>query len=184
MKAAVNERYGSPDNLEIREISRPEPQAGEILVKVHATTVSRTDSCALRAHPFFVRPVTGLLRPKRTVLGLDFAGTVAAVGKDVVEFKQGDRVFGLTPSGYGAHAEYVCLSADSAVTHMPPAKRFHQVVVCEGAWYANTYLKKFNIRPGHKILIYGASLMPIAMWKQSRKLESLLSKSHQMTSHQ
>ena len=157
MKAVVNERYGSPDILEIREIPTPEPQAGEILVRVHATTVSRTDSCALRAHPFFVRPLTGLLRPKRTVLGLDFAGTVEAVGKGVVKFEQGDRVFGLTPGGYGAHAEYVCLSADSAVSVMPPAKRFHEVVVCEGAWYANTYLKKFNLRPGHKILIYGAS---------------------------
>lgn len=157
MKAVVNEHYGSPDNLEIREIPTPEPQAGEILVRVHATTVGRTDSCALRAHPFFVRPVTGLLRPKRTVLGLDFAGTVEVVGKGVVKFEQGDRVFGLTPGGYGAHAEYVCLSADSVVTVMPPAKRFHEVVVCEGAWYANTYLKKFNLRPGHKILIYGAS---------------------------
>lgn len=157
MKAVVNERYGSPDILEIREIPTPEPQAGEILVRVHATTVSRTDSCALRAHPFFVRPLTGLLRPKRTVLGLDFAGTVEALGKGVVKFQQGDRVFGLTPGGYGAHAEYVCLPADSAVSVMPPAKRFHEVVVCEGAWYANTYLKKFNLRPGHKILIYGAS---------------------------
>jgi len=157
MKAVVNERYGSPDILEIREIPTPEPQAGEILVRVHATTVSRTDSCALRAHPFFVRPLTGLLRPKRTVLGLDFAGTVEAVGKGVVKFQQGDRVFGLTPGGYGAHAEYLCLPADGAVSVMPPAKRFHEVVVCEGAWYANTYLKKFNLRPGHKILIYGAS---------------------------
>jgi NADPH:quinone reductase-like Zn-dependent oxidoreductase len=157
MKAVVNERYGSPDILEIREIPTPEPQPGEILVRVHATTVSRTDSCALRAHPFFVRPLTGLLRPKRTVLGLDFAGTVEAVGKGVVKFEQGDRVFGLTPGGYGAHAEYVCLSEDSAVSVMPPAKRFHEVVVCEGAWYANTYLKKFNLKPDHKILIYGAS---------------------------
>ncbi len=157
MKAVVNEHYGSPDNLEIREIPTPEPQAGEILVRVHATTVGRTDSCALRAHPFFVRPVTGLLRPKRTVLGLDFAGTVEVVGKGVVKFEQGDRVFGLTPGGYGAHAEYVCLSADSVVTVMPPAKRFHEVVVCEGAWYANTYLKKFNLRPGHKLMIYGTS---------------------------
>jgi NADPH:quinone reductase-like Zn-dependent oxidoreductase len=157
MKAVVNERYGSPDILEIREIPTPGPQADEILVRVRATTVSRTDSCALRAHPFFVRPVTGLFRPKRTILGLDFAGTVEAVGKGVVKFKEGDRVFGLTPGGYGAHAEYVCLSADNAVTVMPPNKQFCEVVVCEGAWYANTYLKKFNLRAGHKILIYGAS---------------------------
>ncbi len=83
MKAAVNERYGSPDVLVIREMPTPEPEAGEILVKVHSTTVGRTDSCALRAHPFFMRPYTGLLRPKRTVLGLDFAGTVEVVGESV-----------------------------------------------------------------------------------------------------
>jgi len=157
MKAVINERYGSPDILEIREIPRPEPQAGEILIKIHATTVSRTDSGALRAHPFFVRPYTGLLRPKRTVLGLDFAGTVETVGSEVTNFTQGDRVFGLTPGGYGAHAEYVCLPADGAVSAMPSGKRFHEVVVGEGAWYANTHLSKFDLRPGRKILIYGAS---------------------------
>jgi NADPH:quinone reductase-like Zn-dependent oxidoreductase len=157
MKAVVNDRYGSPDVLTIRDLSRPEPKAGEILVKVHTTTVGRTDSCALRAHPFFVRPYTGLLRPKRTVLGLDFAGTVNLVGKDVTRFTPGARVFGLTPGGYGAHAEYVCLPEDGAVSTMPSGARFDEVVVCEGAWYANTYLRKFNLKPGHKILIYGAS---------------------------
>ena len=157
MKAVVNERYGSPDVLEIREIPTPIPHAGEILVKVHATTVGRTDSCALRAHPFFVRPYAGLLRPKRTVLGLDFAGIVEAIGKDVTQFTQGERVFGVTPGGYGAHAEYVCLPADGVISIMPSGKRFDEVVVGEGAWYANTYLKRFNLKPGQKILIYGAS---------------------------
>ncbi len=157
MKAVVNERYGSPDILDIREIKTPEPKAGEIRVKVHATTVGRTDSCALRAHPWFVRPYTGMFRPKRAVLGLDFAGTVEAVGEGVTKYAQGDRVFGLTPGGYGAHAEYVCMAADGTVAAMPPGKRFQEVAVCEGAWYANTYLEKFDLKPGHKILVYGAS---------------------------
>lgn len=157
MKAVVNEHYGSPDVLAILDLPIPEPKAGEVLVKVHATTVSRTDSCALRAHPFFVRPYTGLLRPKRKILGLDFAGTVKGVGKNVTKFTNGMRVFGLTPGGYGAHAEYVCIPEDDAVSIMPSGKRFEEVVVCEGAWYANTYLSKFNLKPGHKILIYGAS---------------------------
>ena len=157
MKAVVNERYGSPNVLDIREIPKPEPKAGEILVKVHATTVGRTDSCALRAHPFFMRPSAGMLRPKRTVLGLDFAGTVDAVGEGVTQLSASDRVFGLTPGGYGAHAEYVCIPEDAAISVMPPGKRFHEVVVGEGAWYANTYLKTFNLQSGHKILIYGAS---------------------------
>ena len=157
MKAVVNERYGSPDILEIREMPTPEPKAGEILIRIHATTVGRTDSCALRAHPFFVRPYTGLLRPKRTVLGLDFAGTIEEVGKGVTKFTPGERVFGLTPGGYGAHAGYVCVPEDGAVSLMPSGKLFEEVVVCEGAWYANMYLKKFNLKPDHKILIYGAS---------------------------
>ena len=157
MKAVVNQRYGTPDILEVREMAIPEPNAGEILVKVHATTVGRTDSCALKAHPFFMRPYTGLLRPKRTVLGLDFAGIVEVLGKGVTKFRQGERVFGLTPDGYGAHAEYLCLSENNAVSAMPSGKRFKEVVVCEGAWYADTYLQKFNLKPGHKILIYGAS---------------------------
>jgi NADPH:quinone reductase-like Zn-dependent oxidoreductase len=157
VKAVVNDRYGTPDVLEIRELPMPSPEPGEILVNVHATTVGRTDSCALRAHPWFVRPYAGLLRPKRTVLGLDFAGVVVALGAGVTKFSEGDRVFGLTPHGYGAHAEYVCVRADGAVSAMPTGKDFDEVVVCEGAWYANTYLQKFAIQPGQNILIYGAS---------------------------
>lgn len=157
MKAAVNYRYGSPDILKIEEVAKPQAAAGDLLVKVHATTVNRTDACALRAHPFFVRPYSGLLRPKRKVLGLDFAGTVEAVGDTVVEFSPGDRVFGLTPNGCGAHAEYLRMPANSSVSLMPPGKRFAEVVVGEGAWYADTYLKKFRLGPGQTILIYGAS---------------------------
>ncbi len=157
MKAVVNERYGSADVLDLRDIPAPEPKTGEILIRVHATTVGRTDSCALRAHPFFVRLYTGLRRPKRTVLGLDFAGTIEKVGKGVTTFTPGARVFGLTPGGYGAHAEYVCVPEDGAVSAMPSGTRFDEAVVGEGAWYANTYLKTFNLKPGHNILIYGAS---------------------------
>lgn len=157
MKAAVNERYGSPDVIEIRDVPTPTPQMGEILIKIHATTVGRTDTCALRAHPFFMRLSAGALRPKRKILGLDFAGTVQAIGKGVSQFATGDRVFGVTPNGYGAHAEFVCLPASGMVASMPPGKRFTEVVVGEGAWYANSNLKNFNLQSGHKILIYGAS---------------------------
>ena len=157
MKAAVNTRYGPPEVLEIKDIPEPQPAAGEILVRVHAATVGRTDTCALRAHPFFVRLISGLLRPRRRILGLDFAGTVEAVGSDVARFARDDRVFGLTPGGYGAHAEYVCVPEDGPVAVMPEGRRFDEVVLCEGAWYANMYLKKFGLEPGHSILIYGAS---------------------------
>jgi NADPH:quinone reductase-like Zn-dependent oxidoreductase len=157
MKAAVNARYGPPDVIEIREAPKPEPEAGEVLVKVHATTVGRTDCGQLRAHPFFMRLVTGVARPKRTILGTDFAGEVEAIGEGVTSFAPGDRVFGLAPGGYGGHAEYLCLPQDEAFALMPEGIDFHEAVVCEGAWYANSNLRALGVGSGHRILIYGAS---------------------------
>lgn len=157
MKAVINARYGSPDVLEIRQVSKPEPKAGEVLIRVHATTVSRTDCGMLRPHPFFVRLVAGLLRPKLTTLGMDFAGEIEAVGASVTTLKQGDRVFGLSPDVYGAHAEYLCMPEVGAIATMPTGMCFGEAVVCEGAWYADTYLQAFRLGPGHSILIYGAS---------------------------
>lgn len=119
MRAAVNTRYGGPEVIVVREVPKPEPGKGEVLVKVHATTVSRTDCGQLRAHPFFVRTWTGLRRPKCTILGKDFAGEVEAAGSDVTSFVPGDRVFGLTPGGYGGHAEYLCISEGGTIAHMP-----------------------------------------------------------------
>lgn len=136
---------------------KPEPQAGEVLIRVHATTVSRTDCGMRRPHPWFVRLAAGLLRPRRTILGMDFAGEVEAIGAGVTVFKPGDRAFGLSPEVYGAHAEYLCLPEHGAVAVMPAGTPFGQAVVCEGAWYAHTYLSAFRIEPGQSILIYGAS---------------------------
>jgi len=157
MKAVVNTRYGSPDVLEIREVPKPEPKAGEVLVKVHATTVTRTDRGMLRADPFIVRFFFGLCRPKRTILGVDFAGEVEAVGAGVTSFKPGQRVFGMSHWLYGAHAEYLCVPENAAIAAMPARARFDEAVVCEGAGYADMLLKEFNLKPGDKILIYGAS---------------------------
>ncbi len=143
MKAAVSARYGSPDVLEVRQVAKPDPKTGEVLISVHATTVSRTDCGMLRPHPFFARLVAGLLRPKLTILGMDFAGEVEAVGAGVTRFKSGDRVFGLSPDVYGAHAEYLCLHERAAIAAMPIDVDFDEAVVCEGAWYADTNLQAF-----------------------------------------
>jgi NADPH:quinone reductase-like Zn-dependent oxidoreductase len=157
MKAAVNPRYGSPEVLEIRQVLKPEPKAGEVLISVHATTVSRTDCGMLRPHPQFVRLGAGLLRPKHTTLGMDFSGKVEAVGAGVTSYKPDDHVFGLSPDVYGAHAEYLCLPETAAMATMPTGVGFGEAVVCEGAWYADTNLQAFHLKPGHRILIYGAS---------------------------
>jgi NADPH:quinone reductase-like Zn-dependent oxidoreductase len=99
----------------------------------------------------------GLFRPKWTILGMDFAGTVEAIGADVTLFSPGERVFGLSPEHYGAHAEFLCLPETGAIATMPRSARFDEVVVGEGAWYAHTYLDNFGLSSDHKILIYGAS---------------------------
>jgi NADPH:quinone reductase-like Zn-dependent oxidoreductase len=157
MQAIVRTRYGSPDVLEIRQVPKPEPKSNEILIRVYATTVSRTDCGMLRAHPFFMRLASGLFRPKLTILGMDFAGVVAAVGSGGTSFDVGDRVFGLSPDTFGAHAEYLCLPADGQIAKMPWDKDFDEVVLCEGAWYAQTCLEQLGLTAGQNILIYGAS---------------------------
>jgi NADPH:quinone reductase-like Zn-dependent oxidoreductase len=158
MKAAVITHYGSPDVVKIRQAPKPRPEAGEVLIRVHATTVNRTDCGELRPHPFLARLFYGLRRPKRTIFGMDFAGEVEAVGAGVMSFKPSDRVFGMCPSrNNGAHAEYVCVPEKGPIASMPAGTRFDEAVVCEGAFYADTCLKRFHLKPGHKILIYGAS---------------------------
>jgi NADPH:quinone reductase-like Zn-dependent oxidoreductase len=157
MKAAVITRYGSPDVIRILDAPKPTPAADEILIRVHAATVNRTDCGELRPHPFFARLFFGLRRPRRTIFGLDFAGEVEAVGAGIVSFKEGDRVFGMCPSrSNGAQAEYVSVP-ERAVASMPAGIQFDEAVVCEGAFYANAALNRIDLKPGHKILIYGAS---------------------------
>ncbi len=158
MKAVVNTRYGSPDVLQIRELPKPVPGDDELLIRVHATTVSRTDCGTLRADPPLLgRLMTGLWRPRHQVLGIDFAGVVESTGQQVARFKPGDRVFGLSDKHYGAHAEFLRLPESGAVALIPAGFSFSEAVLCEGAWYADTYLRRFGIGPGHHILIYGGS---------------------------
>lgn len=157
MKAAIITRYGSPDAVKIREAPKPAPAAGEVLIRVHATTVNRTDCGELR--PGLIgRLIYGLRRPRRTIFGMDFAGVVEALGAAVTSFNSGDRVFGMCPPrSNGAQAEYVCVPESGPIALMPKTTRFDEAVVCEGAFYANSGLTKFRVGPGHKILIYGAS---------------------------
>ena len=157
MRAGINTRYGGPDVVGVRDAPTPEAKEAELLVRVHATTVNRTD-CGMRTpYPFFARALFGLRKPRLNILGLDFAGEVEGVGAKVTSFKPGDRVFGLSPRTYGAHAEYLCTPEDGPIATMPAGVAFGEAAPIEGAWYANTILGAFGLRSGHSIMIYGAS---------------------------
>jgi NADPH:quinone reductase-like Zn-dependent oxidoreductase len=157
MKAAVVTRYGPPDVVTIRDVPTPVPAADEVLIRVHAATVNRTDCGELRPRGLG-RLLFGLRRPRRAIFGMDVAGVVEAVGAEVTAFEPGERVFGICPFGSnGAHAEYVCVPQAGPIARMPAGVDFEDAVVCEGAYYADSGLRKFQVGPGHKILVYGAS---------------------------
>ncbi len=115
MRAVVNTEYGGPDVLRIVEVDDPVPRDDEVLVEVHATTVNRTD-CGFRApSPWFIRLFAGLRRPRRTILGTEFAGVVAELGSAVTDFSVGDEVFGVNADRFGAHAEYLCVRESAPI---------------------------------------------------------------------
>jgi NADPH:quinone reductase-like Zn-dependent oxidoreductase len=156
MKAVVHDRYGSPDVLRLEEVERPVPKEDEVLVRVRATTVTRSD-CGFRSgKPFFSRFFTGVRRPKRRILGTEFAGEVAEVGAGVSEFRVGDRVFGA--SVFGANAEFVCGRESGPIAHMPAGMSFEEAAaVSDGAILALNTMSPVTVGPGTKILVYGAS---------------------------
>ena len=155
MKAVSIDRYGSPDVLRIVDAPTPKPSEGEVLVRVTASTVNRTDTATIRAHPFFARAMTGWLRPNFTTTGMEFAGVIEAIGNGVTEFQVGDAVFGMEPDAFGGHSEYVCCSASGSIGPVPEGLPPHQALVGEGAWYASSTVDA--LKPGGTILIYGAS---------------------------
>jgi NADPH:quinone reductase-like Zn-dependent oxidoreductase len=156
MKAVVYDRYGPPEVLRLEEVERPEPADDEVLVRVHATTVNRTDCGWRSASPFFTRYFIGLRRPKRKILGMELAGEVEAVGSAVTEFEVGDDVFGV--KGFGAHAEFVCIRESAAVAHKPAGMTFEEAAaVCDGATIALSCLRGAELRQGRRLLVYGAS---------------------------
>jgi len=158
MKAVVFTRYGSPDVLQYQEVPKPVPTDNELLIKVIATTVNRTDCGLRKAEPFIARFFMGLLKPRITILGSEFAGVVEEVGKDVQSFQKGDSVFGLSTNRYGTHAEYLCLPESGSITLKPTNLSYEEAAaVCDGAMLANTYLKKVDFSQPKKLLIYGAT---------------------------
>jgi len=168
MKAIVWTKYGSPDGLQLEEVQKPAPKADEVLIKVHATTVTAGDSEIRRLKlplmlSFPTRLYVGLMKPKRmTILGQEFAGEVEEVGKDVALFKKGDQVFGTTGFVFGAYAEYICLQGapnemQGALAMKPVNMSYEQAAAVPTAGFeALHFLRQADIQRGQKILIFGA----------------------------
>ena len=155
MRAVVHDRYGPAEVLRIEEVPRPVPAENEALVKVRASTVTRTD-CGFRgADPFFSRVFTGLRRPKQRIIGMELSGVVEEIGSAVTEFQVGDEVFGLRS---GANAEYVAVREQGALVHKPPSLSFEEAAALpDGASIARACLGKAELGPGTRILVYGAT---------------------------
>ncbi|WP_330290680.1 NAD(P)-dependent alcohol dehydrogenase [Streptomyces sp. NBC_00576] len=158
MKAAVHNRYGSPDVVRVVEVDKPPVGDQDVLVRVHATTVNRTDCAYRAARPFFMRLLTGLTRPRRTVLGTEYAGAVEAVGGGVASFSVGDRVFGYNEGAFGTHAEYLAVPHDGPIATVPAGVTFEEAAPgTEGAHYALAFITKSGVGAGHDVLVYGAT---------------------------
>jgi NADPH:quinone reductase-like Zn-dependent oxidoreductase len=158
MRAVVYDRYGPPDVQRLEDVERPVPRADEVLVRIHATTVTRTD-CGIRAaKPFIIRFFFGLRRPKEHILGTELAGEVEAIGTSVSEFAVGDHVFGSTSAfRSGAHAEFICMRESAPLALMPTGMTFEDAAgVCDGAILALMCLEAVPVR-GQSVLVYGAS---------------------------
>jgi NADPH:quinone reductase-like Zn-dependent oxidoreductase len=158
MKAAVRTLYGPPEVVRIEEVSRPIPGDNDVLVRVHATTVNRTDWGFRAAKPWIVRLFSGIVTPKVTVLGLEFAGVVEGMGRGVTSFANGDRVFGFSEDRWGAHADYLTIPEDGAITTMPSNASYEEAASStEGSHYARSIIRGAGIRSGQDVMLNGST---------------------------
>jgi NADPH:quinone reductase-like Zn-dependent oxidoreductase len=157
MKAIVNSKYGSPDVLQIQDVSKPIPRDNEILVRVMAATVNRTDCANLSARPFIMRFTLGLFKPKKQISGTEFAGVVEATGKNVTSFAIGDQIFGFNDGILSSYAEYLTISEDMGLATMPKNISFAQAAASsEGVHYAYNFINKVPLKSGDRVLVNGA----------------------------
>ena len=158
MKAVYCTGYGTPEVLKIVEIPKPIPREDELLVRIHATAVNSGDVRIRKADPWAVRLFFGLFKPKKPVLGGVFSGEVVEAGSAVAKYKVGDAVFGSTGMGFGANAEFKVLAESAAMTFKPGSlSHLDAAIIPFGAMTALYFIRKANIQPGQKVLIYGSS---------------------------
>ncbi len=158
MKAIVHTKYGPPEVAQIMEVDKPVPKENEVLVKVVASTVNRTDSGFRSAEYFISRFWSGLLKPNHTILGCEFSGIVEELGKNVSTFKKGDTVFGYNDKTWGGHGEYLSINENEAITHSPNNISLDEAAaITEGAHYALNNIRASKIQRGQNVLVYGAT---------------------------
>ena len=157
MKASIRRRYGQPNQIKIEETEELLPKDDEVLIRVYATTVNRTDCANLTAKPFIMRFVLGLFNPRKIILGTDFAGEIVTTGKNIKSFNVNDKVFGFSDTGSESQAEYITTAVEN-VFPIPKNVDYKQAAASlEGAHYAYSFLHKVNIKSGQNILINGAT---------------------------
>ena len=159
MRAIVYTRYGPPDVLQLKDLPKPTPKANEVLIKIHATTLNRTDVGFRKPeYPLIIRPLQGLIRPRRQILGSELAGVIEAVGKDVTAFKPGDAVFGLSTWNFGTHADYICMDEHASLALKPTNMSFDEAAaVCDGLILGMNLAGKIDYTKAKDVLVNGAT---------------------------
>jgi NADPH:quinone reductase-like Zn-dependent oxidoreductase len=158
MKAAIHTRYGPPEVLHLTEVPKPTPKDNEVLIKIYATTVNRTD-CGFRSAEYFIsRFFSGLFKPKNQILGNEFAGIIETTGKYVTAFQPGEKVFGYNDTTFGAHAEYMIMPENGPMSTIPSGLTFEEAVcITEGGHYALCDIRAAKVKAGQNVMIYGAT---------------------------
>ncbi|MDP1745177.1 MAG: NAD(P)-dependent alcohol dehydrogenase [Bacteroidota bacterium] len=158
MKAIVYTKYGPPEVAQLMEVDKPIPEDNEVLIKVHSTTVNRTDSALRSAEYFINRLFTGLFSPRNKILGSEFAGEIEAIGKDVKSFIIGEKVFGYNDKKFGAHAEFMTMAENGPITTMPENLSYDEAApICEGSHYALCDIRAAKVKSGQNVLVNGAT---------------------------
>ena len=158
MKAIVYTKYGPPEVVKLMEVAKPKPKDNEVLIKVYASTVNRTDSGFRSAEYFISRFWSGLFRPKYQILGCEFAGKIEEIGKSVTIFRKEDKVFGYNDKTWGGHGEYLTIAENDAITFLPGNLNFNEAApITEGAHYALNNIRASKIQKGQNVLVYGAT---------------------------
>ena len=158
MKAVTRTKYGSPDILEVKSIEKPIPKDNEVLIRVYATTVNRTDCAIVTGKPFIMRFFVGLFKPSHLVPGTDFAGQIETIGNAVKSFQVGDNVFGFRDEGLQSQAEYMTIAEDGNIAKMPSNTTYEIAAASlEGAHYAYNFISKAKVESGQKILVNGTT---------------------------